>query len=176
LVRYYVGWELPTDVVCPRVKIRNFKRDINSWVSFFSYAYIFLLRFLLLHLLLHLLLSLAAFSSHLSRGAAFILTNFHLYFAWCHFIFSVVFICISIVHWFSLQQKQKLPTRQIYRKHPKSINKLIVCKFTDGFLSLSVITDRLLYPLVITEEFRVNLLVNPSQIFYQHLDLVYIWC
>jgi len=72
--------------------------------------------------------------------------------------------------------------RQIHRKHPKFIDKLIVYKFTDGFLSpsiiingflsLSVITDGFLSPLVITDgflspsviinRFRVNLSVNPS--------------
>jgi len=31
--------------------------------------------------------------------------------------------------------------RQIHRKYPKSVDKLIVCKFTDRFLSPSVITD-----------------------------------
>jgi len=40
--------------------------------------------------------------------------------------------------------------RQIHRKHSKSVGKLIVCKFTNGFLSPSVITD----------EFRINLSVN----------------
>jgi len=40
-----------------------------------------------------------------------------------------------------LQKKQILPMIQIHRKHPKSVGKLIVGKFTDGFLSLSVIID-----------------------------------
>jgi len=51
------------------------------------------------------------------------------------------YIEISPLHTF-ITKKEKLPTRQIHWKHPKSIDKLIVCKFIDGFLSLSVITDR----------------------------------
>jgi len=39
------------------------------------------------------------------------------------------------------KKKQTLPMRQIHRKYPKSVGKLIVGKFTDGFLSLSVIID-----------------------------------
>jgi len=38
-------------------------------------------------------------------------------------------------------KKIKLPTKQIYRKHPKFVGKLIVCKFIDEFLSSSIITD-----------------------------------
>jgi len=32
--------------------------------------------------------------------------------------------------------------RQIHKKHSKSVNKLIVYKFINEFLSLSIITDR----------------------------------
>jgi len=51
-----------------------------------------------------------------------------------------------------IKKKQKLPTRQIHQKHLKSVDKLIVYKFIDGFLSSSVITDR----------FTLNLSINPS--------------
>jgi len=54
------------------------------------------------------------------------------------------------------KKKQKLPTRQIYQKYSKSVDKLIVCKFIDGFLRSSIITDRFLIPLIITDEFRIN--------------------
>jgi len=42
---------------------------------------------------------------------------------------------------FLLHYKKKLLTKQIHQKYPKSVGKLIVSKFTDRFLSLSVTTD-----------------------------------
>jgi len=62
----------------------------------------------------------------------------------------------------TLQKKQKLPTGQIHRKHPKSVGKLIVYKFTDEFLSSLVITDEFLNSYVITNGLRINSSVNPS--------------
>jgi len=60
--------------------------------------------------------------------------------------------------------------RQIYQKHSKSIGKLIVYKFTDGFLGPSVITNKFLSPSIITDRFKVNSFVNPSiMIFYQQI-------
>jgi len=54
--------------------------------------------------------------------------------------------------------QKKLPTRQIHWKHSKSIDKLIIYKFTDEFLSPSVFMSLS----VITDEFKINLLINPS--------------
>jgi len=55
----------------------------------------------------------------------------------------------------TIKKKLKLPTRQIYQKHPKfivftngfptetkSVNKLVIGKFIDKFLSLLIITNR----------------------------------
>jgi len=63
-----------------------------------------------------------------------------------------------------LQKEQKLPTRQIHRKHSKSVSKLIVCKFTDGFMSPSVITNGFLTDLLSVGNygFWVNSSINPS--------------
>jgi len=93
-----------------RVKIRNFMGDINFWVTFFSYVYFSFTepRYLLLYWasLSSPSLSLIAFSCFALWGllrvvSLFLLTCFHLHFAWCRFLFSLVFICIFVFTGFS---------------------------------------------------------------------------
>jgi len=49
--------------------------------------------------------------------------------------------------------------RQIHHKYLKFINKLIVYKFIDGFLSLSIIIDKFMNPSIIIDRF-INLSIN----------------
>jgi len=51
---------------------------------------------------------------------------------------------------FTTKKKTKIIDETINRKHPKFIGKLIIYKFTDGFLSPSIITD----------EFKINPSMN----------------
>jgi len=65
--------------------------------------------------------------------------------------------------WIHYKKKQKLPTRQIYRKYLKYIGKLIVYKFIDGFLSSSVITDGFkINSSIIIHLFKINPSINLS--------------